>query len=131
MSVGLLLISHNELGSNLLETATKMLGSCPILTETLAVSINSDPELMQDQALAMCHDLDQGDGVLIMADMFGSTPANIASRLLGRRNIAMVTGLNLPMLVRVLNYAHLSLSELAKKALSGGRDGVIACKPEQ
>jgi PTS system mannose-specific IIA component len=131
MSVGLLLISHNELASNLLETATKMLGRCPLTTETLTVSISSDPSLMQEQALAMYHDLDQGDGVLILTDMYGSTPSNIASRLLEKNRSALVTGLNLPMLVRVLNYADLNLPELAAKALSGGCDGVIAVNPEE
>jgi PTS system ascorbate-specific IIA component len=129
LSVGLLLISHNELASNLLETATKMLGRCPLITETLAVHITSDPGLMQEQAQAMCRDLNQGDGVLILTDMFGSTPSNIASRVLLPGQSALVTGLNLPMLVRVLNYAHLSLPELAAKALSGGRDGVMAVNP--
>ncbi len=130
MSVGLLLISHNELGSNLLETATKMLGHCPLTTETLAIPITSDPALMQEQAQAMCRDLDQGDGVLILTDMFGSTPSNIASRLLDGNHSALVTGMNLPMLVRILNYADLKLPELAAKALSGGQDGVMAVNPE-
>ena len=130
MSVGLLLISHNELGPQLLETATKMLGRCPLTTETLVVSIHSDPALMQEQALAMSRDLDQGDGVLILTDMFGSTPSNIASRVLESDHSTLVTGLNLPMLVRVLNYADLTLPELAEKALSGGRDGVLAVHSE-
>jgi len=125
MSVALLIVSHNELGSNLLETATRMLGRCPMTTETLAVSIHSDPVLMERQAIAMCRELDDGDGVLILSDMFGATPSNIASHLLQGRQRALVTGLNLPMLVRVLNYAHLSLPELATKALSGGQDGVM------
>lgn len=128
MSVGLLLITHNELGSALMETATKMLGHCPLIVETLAVMLDSEPDLLQQQASDMLRDLDQGDGVLVLSDMYGSTPCNIACRLKRLERINVVTGINLPMLVRVLNYPHLDLSQLTAKALSGGCDGIISCK---
>ena len=69
--------------------------------------------------------LDEGDGVLVLTDAYGSTPSNIACRLGARRQVAVVTGLNLPMLLRVLNYPALPLDELKEKAVSGGRDGVL------
>jgi PTS system ascorbate-specific IIA component len=130
MSVSLLLITHNELGSSLLETATKMLGNCPLLTEALAVTQGCDPDLLRSQARRMVTDLDRGDGVLVMADMYGSTPSNIASALRRPGRVAVVAGVNLPMLVRVLNYPHLDLAALTEKALSGGRDGIISCNIE-
>ena len=127
MSVALLIITHNDLGSVLLETATKMLGRCPLVTETLAVTERSDPDLLQAQSRRMLDDLDRGEGVLVISDMFGSTPANIASRLCQPGRVSVVAGINLPMLVRVLNYPHLDLRTLTEKALSGGRDGVLSC----
>ncbi len=127
MTVGLLLITHYDLGASLLETATKMLNACPLLTKTLPVAENSDPELLEAEARKMLQDLNRGQGVLVLTDLYGSTPANIASRLQDRRTAA-VSGINLPMLVRVLNYPQLDLEALIEKALSGGRDGVIACR---
>lgn len=127
MSVGLLLITHNKLGAVLLETATRMLERCPLVTKTLAITLDSDPDMMSIRAQQLVNVLDEGDGVLVLTDMFGSTPANVAARLSRTGRVTVVTGLNLPMLVRVLNYAHLALPSLAEKALSGGRDGVLEC----
>ena len=130
MSVGLLLITHNDLGSALLETATKMLGSCPLLAETLAVTERVDLDLLRAQSRRMLEDLNRGQGVLVLTDMFGSTPANVATGLQQEGAVAVVAGVNLPMLVRLLNYPQLELQALSEKALSGGRDGVISCHGE-
>ena len=73
------------------------------------------------------HEIDQGDGTLILTDMYGSTPSNIACDTSERHDIRIVSGLNLPMLIRVLNYPHLSLNELEQKAITGGQDGVVSC----
>ena len=128
MSVGLLLITHNQIGSSLLETATRMLGGCPLRAASLAVTDDAARELLAERAREMARDLDSGDGVLVMADLFGSSPANIATALRGEGgSIRVLTGVNLPMLVRVLNYPGLPLSKLAEKGLSGGRDGVVLC----
>jgi len=128
VSIGLLLVTHNDLGSVLLETATKMLGRCPLRCESLTILDSSDRDLLQEQAKQMAADLDQGDGVLVLTDIFGSTPANIACRLkTDGDSRAVITGVNLPMLVRILNYSHLDLHTLTEKALSGGRDGVVIC----
>lgn len=129
MTVGLLIVSHGKLGDYLLETATQMLGVCPLATDVLPVSFDCDPDVMQQQAIDKIEALNAGLGVLILTDMYGSTPSNIVNRLLERYNIQVVTGVNLPMLIRVLNYPRLSLDELAHKALTGGRDGVVQSKP--
>ena len=67
---------------------------------------------------------------MVLTDLFGATPSNIASKLQKKQEkdeICIVTGLNLPMLIRVMNYATLTLGELREKAVSGGKDGVICC----
>ena len=66
----------------------------------------------------------------VLTDMYGSTPSNIACRLTGTHT-KVVAGINLPMLIRVLNYPRLTLTELAEKALSGGRDGIMYCVPRE
>lgn len=125
MSVGLLIVSHGKLGDYLMETAARMLGVCPLETATLPMSFDCDTDGMLERAAQMIAKLDSGNGVLILTDMYGSTPSNIVGRLQERYSVRIVSGVNLPMLIRVLNYPRLSLDELAAKALSGGRDGVV------
>ena len=127
MSVGLLIITHGHIGEQLLETAKTMLGVCPLQTSHLVIPQPCNPDKLLAQARSSCEELDQGDGVLVLTDMYGSTPSNIANRLLGETNIQVVAGLNLPMLVRVLNYPSLNLHELVNKALTGGHDGILLC----
>ena len=128
MSIGVLIITHSAIGPALLETATKMLGKCPLTTETLSVTDDGDVELMREQADGMVRELDGGDGVLVLTDMYGSTPSNIAAGLQKEGTVYVVAGVNLPMLIRVLNYPVLDLATLAEKALSGGREGILLCK---
>lgn len=122
--VGLLIITHNNVGGALFDAAISVLGSCPLPFEILPVSQNCDPEERIEKAQSYLKKLNQSDGVLVITDMFGSTPSNIATKL-ASDNVTIVTGLNLPMLIRVMNYPDLSLAKLAKKAVSGGQTGVI------
>src|SRR3569833_3441939 len=78
--VGLLLITHNSIGTALLDTATHMLGMCPLMVSDLPVFPDRDPEAMVQQGRALVRDLNHGDGVLVLSDMYGSTPSNIAAR---------------------------------------------------
>lgn len=130
MSVGLLIITHNNIGKDLLRTATSMLGVCPLQTASMAISNTCNPEELLTKAQRHCKKLDQGDGVIVLTDMYGSTPSNIANRLNGRVQTRIIAGVNLPMLVRIMNYAGLNLEELAAKAVSGGHDGILLCGPE-
>ena len=128
MSVGILLITHGRLGEDLTLIARQMLGALPLPVAQLAVKPAADPDQLYEEALRLCRQLDQGDGVLILTDMFGSTPSNIACRLNELPQVRILAGLNLPMLVRVLNYPTLALEPLSDKALSGGHEGVLDCR---
>lgn len=127
--VGLLLITHNDIGNALLNTATHMLGMCPLMVSALPVLPDCDPEAMVRRSRELVRQLDHGDGVLVLSDMYGSTPSNIAARLAADGEVMVVCGVNLPMLVRVMNYPRLSLPDLADKAESGGRDGIFPYVP--
>ncbi len=122
--VGLLIITHNNVGGALFDAATSVLGSCPLPFEILPVSQNCDPEERIEKAKKYLEKLNQSDGVLVITDMYGSTPSNIATKLAADQ-VTIITGMNLPMLVRVMNYPNLSLDKLAHKAVSGGQTGVI------
>lgn len=130
MAVGLILITHQNLGETLVQTAGAMLGARPEACEVLGVSQQDEPKQVEARARDRLRSLDDGDGVLILTDMFGSTPANVASRLARDPSCRVIAGVNLPMLVRVLNYRHLPLSEVVNKAISGGHDGILLCDQE-
>ena len=127
MSVGLLLITHERIASALIDTATEMLGASPLSIRALPVPCDSDPDMLRERARELIDELDDGQGVLMMTDLYGGTPSNVACSLLDDGRVMLAAGVNLPMLVRVLNYPDLDLEELAKKAVSGGHDGVFCC----
>ncbi|MEW8491089.1 MAG: hypothetical protein AB2657_15410 [Candidatus Thiodiazotropha endolucinida] len=81
MTIGLLLITHSRIGEAMLETAGKMLEGAPLAVEILPVGIDSNPEKLVQQASGLIERLDQGRGVLVFTDMYGSTPSNIAYSL--------------------------------------------------
>lgn len=124
MSVALLLITHGDIGKSLHDAAITIIGSSSLRTRFLSITTDSQPEQMIDMANDMVNALDSGDGVLILTDMYGSTPSNIACAL-QYHNVEVVAGLNLPMLMRILNYPNLPLHRLADKAVSGGKEGVM------
>ena len=125
MSAGLLIISHNGIGPALLGTAKLMLKNFPLKTKLLTASRDCDPDELTATAIELIRVLDEGDGVLILTDLYGATPSNIAKCFLEDENIFVVTGLNLSMLLRVFNYPTLNVNKLAEKAVSGGKDGII------
>ena len=129
MNVGIVIITHGQIGQDLLDTATRVIGSCPVSVKALSVPFDCSPEQKLTEAAGMVDRLQSGDGVLILTDMYGSTPSNVANRLMAKDGIQIVSGINLPMLLRVLNYPELGLEELVQKAVSGGRDGVRVCEP--
>lgn len=125
MGVGILIITHDGVGSALLNVAVNVYGSAPLPVEVLAASRDSDPEILFKQASGLAERLDSGNGVLVLSDLFGSTPSNVAARVADDNGGRLVAGLNLPMLVRMFNYPELDLDGLAEKAAEGGRDGVV------
>jgi PTS system ascorbate-specific IIA component len=131
MSVGILIITHAKVGDALIDTADKMLGGLPLRVEVMPIPLDCEPGNSVEQAQERIRALDEGDGVLVLTDMFGSTPSNVANQLLQRPGVCVITGLNLPMLIRVLNYPRLSLEELSQKAISGGTDGIMQCKTQE
>jgi len=123
--VGLLTITHNRIGHELIATADAMLGGIPLQHQSIEVLASTDPDAVALDAERIADQLDVGDGVLVLTDIYGSTPSNIAHRLQQGRRLEVVTGISLPMVTRALNYASLDLERLTEKALSGGHDGIL------
>lgn len=125
MAVGILIITHDGIGPALLGTASLMLTECPLEAKLLNASADGDPEQLEIDAVELVDQLDRGEGVLILTDLAGSTPSNIAARIAQERHgIRIVSGINMSMLIRLFNYPDCNLDELAEKALSGGKDGI-------
>lgn len=127
MSVGILLLTHTGIGSALVAVADAMLrGNLPLKVEAFEVPFDGDPDALLPQASAALRRVDGGHGVLILTDLYGATPSNLAAKLSRIGTPARrVSALNLPMLLRVMNYAELPLEELPAVAAAGARNGVI------
>ena len=123
--VGILIISHGGFGEALIQSAGHMLGKPLDGVLQLKVTAQDDPEVLLAQARDFVRQLDRGAGVLVMADMFGATPGNIASRLLAAGKVEGVSGASLPMLVRALTYRERPIATVVEKAISGGHEGVV------
>jgi len=123
--IGILIIAHDTLGDSLVGAVTHVLGQRPPQFEAFAVASTDDPLLLLPKARAAVARLDTGDGVLIVSDIFGATPCNLACKLLVPGRVEGVAGVNLPMLVRAFTYRTKGMEALMKKAVSGGCDGVL------
>ncbi|KAB8316088.1 PTS sugar transporter subunit IIA [Tolypothrix campylonemoides VB511288] len=126
MAVGLLLITHEGVGAAMLAVATRLLRTLPLRAEALDVPFEGDPVGLLPQASAALRRVDQGDGVLVLTDLYGATPSNLARELsrLGTP-VKRVSALSLPMLLRVMNYPELGLEEMPGVAAGGARNGVV------
>ncbi len=127
--VGVLIITHGNLGASLAGCAEHILGRVPDNLDVMAVDKNDDPLQAFELASSKVSALDQGDGVLVLADIFGATPSNIASKLIVPGRVEAVAGVNVPMLVRALCYSTQSLDVTVSKAVTGGLEGVLYIIP--
>ena len=126
MSVGILLITHDDIGSSLLESLERMLGeTLPLQVKVLPIRHENEPLAFCYHAENLCQSLNEGGGVLVLTDLFGATPCNIACSLIPHSRVRVVAGVNLPMLIKIMNYPSADLDVLANKALSGGCQGVL------
>ena len=127
--VGILIVAHGTLGESLIHCASHVMGARPPQLMQIGVTVHDDPAQILPQALRLVKQLDQGSGVLVLTDVYGATPGNIAARLLIPGRIEGVAGVNLPMLVRALTYRTEPLKTVVAKAMSGGVEGVFRMPP--
>jgi mannose PTS system EIIA component len=127
MSVGVLLITHPGIGSAMLHTATRIIGHASLPVKCLEVPPDSSLDTVHEHARSMLKVLDRGAGVLVLTDIFGATPNNVAQTVASERAASTVlSGLNLAMLVRIFNYPDDDLDTLATKASEGGIRDITA-----
>ena len=128
-AAGILLLTHEEIGPALIAAARHVMPRLPCQLDSMEVSATDDPGTILPAAARAARALDHGGGVLVLSDLYGSTPCNIANKLASLGvHARCVSGLNLPMLLRVLNYPDKPLDELAEVAACGGRGGICIDK---
>jgi PTS system ascorbate-specific IIA component len=93
--------------------------------EAIDVIADADPAAVLAEARKRLADVCEENGALVLTDIFGATPANIAARLAEPGRVKVLAGVNLPMLVRAICYRTEKLDQLATKALAGGAQGVL------
>src|SRR5574343_1062005 len=123
--IGILLSTHGSYGEALVQNACHVLNKRPLQLNQLGVSAQDDPLDLLPLARQMLSLVDNGNGVLLLTDIFGASPANLALKLLVPGRVEGLTGVNLPMLLRALTYRDKSMETLLIRARDGGRDGVL------
>jgi PTS system mannose-specific IIA component len=127
--IGVLIVTHGEIGTAMLESARQILAVEVPQVATLSVWRQDDPDDLVLRARELLEGIDGGDGVIVLTDIFGATPGNVASRLLQDGHVEGVSGVSLPMLLRVLTNRNgaqpAPLAVVVKRALSGGSEGVV------
>jgi PTS system ascorbate-specific IIA component len=132
MSVALLIVSHHNIGKALVEAVeTSFAHQLPLTLAYVDVPSTGNPDELKLRVKKAIANLDEGDGVLILTDLYGSTPANICRDNLESGQVHMVTGLNLPMILGAMNYPQLSLVEMASNAVKAGQSGIVDCGPAE
>ncbi|MEQ1591002.1 MAG: PTS fructose transporter subunit IIA [Thiobacillaceae bacterium] len=123
--IGILVVAHGTLAESLVECATHVLGQRPTGLATLDFMGHADPDERTAILQARIAELDQGGGVLVLADIYGATPCNTLCRLLAPDHVEGVTGVNLPMLLKALNYRNsMPLLQLVERIVNGGRASI-------
>lgn len=122
--VGVILVTHADYGSALLRAAEFILGAQSDCT-SISIDISQDVSETVSRLKDAVGRLDKGRGVIILTDMFGGTPTNLSLSLLATANVEVVTGVNLPMLLKVFGSRTMPLAQLASEAGEAGGKGII------
>ena len=126
MAVNLLLVTHGRIGAEILDSARATFGGeLPVLCNSVSVSQDCEPGTVIAEIQRLVDALADNTELLILTDLYGATPCNITHHYAQHAKINIIAGVNLPMLIRVLNYSNSSSDELINKAISGGREGIL------
>jgi PTS system ascorbate-specific IIA component len=128
--IGILIICHENLADSLVQCATHVIGEKLQQVSYLNVYAHDNPEDVVVKARKMISQIDAGDGVLVLSDIYGATPSNIARQLIKLGRVECLVGVNLPMLLRAMTYRNEPLVDMIEKAVSGGRDGIFHVRLE-
>jgi len=122
--IGLLVVTHGGLAAELVEAARRIVAQ-PGPIAALSIDWDSDVDSSRQRILEALSSLDQGDGVILATDMFGGTPTNVALTFLEPGKVEVVTGVNLPMVIKFTNMREQNdLAEMARTLAARGRSSI-------
>ena len=123
--IGILIVSHAQLGDALVEAAEFIIGSKPEALASISINPNENAELLRKKIAEGIKKVDQGKGVLILTDMFGGTPSNLSYSFLAEGRLEVISGVNLPILIKAVNLQKdQELSKLASKLEAFGKTSI-------
>ncbi|NJB66717.1 PTS system mannose-specific IIA component [Desulfobaculum xiamenense] len=123
-NVGVIIVTHTDYGTHLLKAAEVILGPQKAC-EAIGVDVAQEMDEILKNLREAVQRTDTGAGVLILTDMFGGTPTNLSLSLLGTGPLEVITGVNLPMLLKVLGTRSMDLKKLASEASNAGCQGIV------
>ena len=122
--IGVVLVTHAHFGEELLKSAQMILGPQENCI-ALGIDVSTPMGGMLDEIRGAVAQTDTGTGVVILTDMFGGSPSNLSLSLMGTGKVEVVTGVNLPMLLKILGSRGLGLAKLAAEAKPAGKSGIL------
>ena len=122
--IGIVVVTHGQLATELLNAAETIVGDLPRFT-AVSIGWHEDTQDARDEIAAAIGRVQQGQGVLILTDMFGGTPANLAMTFLGQQDVEVITGVNLPMLIKLAGLkGEDDLLAIAREMREHGRNAI-------
>ena len=122
--IGLVLVTHGRLAAEFITAMEHVVGPQEAI-EAICIGPDDDMEARRQDIADAIGRVERGKGVIILTDLFGGTPSNLAISLMKTENIEVIAGVNLPMLVRAFTYRTRGMDTLVRKAISGGCEGVL------
>ena len=123
--IGILIVTHEKLGEALIEAAEFILQTKPENLLSLSININEKPDKLRDKIARGLKAVDNRQGVLILTDMFGGTPSNLSYSFLDEGRVEVLSGVNLPILIKAVNTRdRLKLGELTECLEAYGKKSI-------
>lgn len=127
--IGVLIACHKDMSENLLDTASFIIGQKPEKVATFSAELGYDTEKLKLELSLVIGELESGDGVLVLTDILGGTPTSLADDFLAQKNIEVITGVNLPMVIASINYRkEMSLKRLSKRIAKVGKRSIFSLR---
>jgi PTS system mannose-specific IIA component len=122
--IGVVVVTHGQLATELLNAAEMIVGELPRFA-AVSIGWHEDTQDAREEIAEALGRVQQGQGVLILTDMFGGTPSNLAMTFLGQDNVEVITGVNLPMLIKLAGLnEQASLLDVAREMREQGRNAI-------
>jgi mannose PTS system EIIA component len=122
--IGVVVVTHGQLATELVNAAETIVGDQPGFA-AVSIGWHDAVELARDEIAEAIARVDSGSGVIVLTDMFGGTPSNLAITFLAETRVEVITGVNLPMLLKLAGTREVAdLRELARRIREDGRTGI-------